>query len=164
MVADPSTTSYMLVTGLGQRRRQWQCCAIQEVTNHTYTTHRINHNASIPGIVVQSSKTSKNNNQSDHLLFIGPSKCQSPSLEMNSWFQSSRALFAFSMNVSMVMPSSEAIAGRAARHQRRARYSSVQGGWHRYIRRQLAFSYSTAASSEGSLSLGYMTLTSLFSG
>lgn len=95
------------------------------------------------------------------MLRIGPSKCQSPSLEMKSWFQSSRAMFAFSMNVSMVMPSSEAIAGRLARHQRRARYSSVQGGWQRYIRRQLAFSYSTAASSVGSLSLGYMTLTSL---
>jgi chloramphenicol 3-O-phosphotransferase len=99
-----------------------------------------------------------------HLLRIGPSKCQSPSLEMKSWLQRSRALVAFSMNVSMVMPSLETIAGRAARHQRRARYSSVQGGWQRYIRRQLAFSYSTASSSVGSLSLGYMTLTSLLCG
>lgn len=97
---------------------------------------------------------------SHHLLRMGPSKCQSPSLEMNSWFQSSRALFAFSMNMSMVMPSSQAIAGLAARHQRRARYSSVQGGWHIYIRRQLACGW-LITSSVGRLSLGYITLTSL---
>jgi hypothetical protein len=138
-----------------------------EATIHTYAykPDQIK-NAIIPGIIV--SLVYKHVRQTtispNHLLRMGPSKCQSPSLEMKSWFQSSRALFAFSMNVSMVMPSSEAIAGRLARHQRRARYSSVQGGWQRYIRRQLAFSYSTAASSVGSLSLGYMTLTSLLCG
>jgi hypothetical protein len=163
------TTSHILVTIVDHGTWQRQHCPVLEKsTIHTcaYRTNQ-NKNARSPGynrITRHINTSDRQQSAQNHLLRIGPSKCQSPSLEMKSWFQSSRALFAFSINVSMVMPSVEAIAGRAARHQRRARYSSVQGGWQRYIRRQLAFSYSTAASSVGSLSLGYMTLTSLLCG